>query len=385
MDMQRIISKHQHTDGLIALFPQHQMSGNVSYDFGPLQNHGTLSNVSSRYSGPKGHFMNASGYDGKIASYNDIYSAGLANPNLLLNGGFETAGAGGADIWADWAESVGDGALANEAVLIHTGADACKITAGAGVNTRVAQSNRTAIPGVLYRYWFYTRGDGVNEGRYRVYDQTNALDIISTTGTGVPGTAYTKVDVEFTAPAGCVKFGIYFYCPATNGGVAYFDTASARRTVDFGFDADAGAIISFVKTDAAWAEGTDRYIINLEADANNKIQAWKSSTHGRLYFRYESNGDAKVVSIDGMTTMDWFCVGIMWDRLVNDEVRIFLDGVDTDGGVGLGTWFGNLAATKTVIGASENDGSDCWDGGIGVTAIYNAVKTDAEMLYLSKP
>lgn len=78
--MQRIISKHQHTDGLIALFPQHQMSGNVSYDFGPNQGHGVLSNVSSRYSDhsvSKGHFMNASGYDPKSSSYNNILTPEL--------------------------------------------------------------------------------------------------------------------------------------------------------------------------------------------------------------------------------------------------------------------------------------------------------------------
>ena len=80
MDMQRIISKHQHTDGLIALFPQHQMSGNISYDFGPNQGHGVLSNVASRYSDHSvspGHFMNASGYDPKSSSYNNILTAAL--------------------------------------------------------------------------------------------------------------------------------------------------------------------------------------------------------------------------------------------------------------------------------------------------------------------
>lgn len=78
--MQRIISKHQHTDGLIALFPQHQMSGNISYDFGPNQGHGTLSSVGSRYSDHSvspGHFMNASNYDPKSSSYNDILTAAL--------------------------------------------------------------------------------------------------------------------------------------------------------------------------------------------------------------------------------------------------------------------------------------------------------------------
>ncbi len=78
--MQRIISKHQHTDGLIALFPQHQMSGNISYDFGPNQGHGVLSNVASRHDDhtvSPGHFMNASGYDPKSSSYNNILTPEL--------------------------------------------------------------------------------------------------------------------------------------------------------------------------------------------------------------------------------------------------------------------------------------------------------------------
>ena len=234
MDMQRIIAKHQHTDGLIALFPQHQMSGDISYDFGPNQGHGTLSNVSSRYSDhsvTRGHYMNASGYDGKLSSYNDIYTATLV---------------------AD-------------------------------------------------------------------------------------------------------------------------------------FDPEAGAIIAYIKTDAAWAELIDRYVIRLAADANNQIQIWKSSTAGKMYFAYESAGNNKLVAFEDLTTMDWFSVGMMWDKLVNDEVRMFLNGVDTDGGVDLDDWTGALTAATTVIGASENDGSDCWDGGLGIVAIYNTIKSDAEMLYLSKP
>ena len=80
MDMQRIISKHQHTDGLIALFPQHQMSGDISYDFGPYQGHGTLHNCLSRHDDhtvSKGHFMNATGYSYKASSYNNILTPEL--------------------------------------------------------------------------------------------------------------------------------------------------------------------------------------------------------------------------------------------------------------------------------------------------------------------
>jgi len=235
--MQRIISKHQHTDGLIALFPQHQMSGDISYDFGPNQEHGTLSNVSSRYSDhsvTKGHYMNASGYDVKFASYNDIYSTALKNA----------------------------------------------------------------------------------------------------------------------------------------------------------FDGDAGALFISMKTDHAWGDVLfDRYAIRLAADANNQIEIYRPGAASTLYVRYKSDGNAKLMDFTGKvwTTMDWFTVGVMWDRLVNDEVTVWLDGIQKDSGVGLGTWAGDLAATLSVIGASVNDGSDCWEGGLGIVAIYNQVLSDDQMTWLSKP
>jgi len=154
------------------------------------------------------------------------------------------------------------------------------------------------------------------------------------------------------------------------------------------FDGDAGALFIWMKTDHAWADVLfERYAIRLQADIDNRIEIFRPAAASALYVRYESDGDSKLMDFSGKvwTTLDWFCVGVMWDRLVNDEVTVWLDGVQADTGVGLGTWAGDLAATTTVIGASENDGSDCWEGGLGITAIYNEIKTDAEMLYLSKP
>src|SRR3990170_1049333 len=58
----------------------------------------------------------------------------------LVNGGFETAGAGGADVWGSWTETAGDGALANETTLVHGGSDAAKITAGGNAQTKKGQN-----------------------------------------------------------------------------------------------------------------------------------------------------------------------------------------------------------------------------------------------------
>jgi len=143
----------------------------------------------------------------------------------ILNGGFETAGAGGADVWATWAETAGDGALANETTIVHGGSDAAKVTAGATANTKVAQTCGV-IPGHVYTLSFWTRGDGTNGGRYGVYDVSNSADIVAAVATGVTGTTYTQKTATFIAPAGCISVRIDLWCPTTNTGIAYFDDVS---------------------------------------------------------------------------------------------------------------------------------------------------------------
>jgi len=230
-DVQRIISKHQHADGLIGLWPNNQMLGTVSYDFGPNQGHGTHSDVTNRHrmNRSNGHYMNASGYDPKASSYTDILTAGL---------------------------------IAN-------------------------------------------------------------------------------------------------------------------------FDGDAGAAFVFCMTDAAWGEGINRYGLYLKADDDNLIFLRKDTVAGRLYLRHRAGGVGKSMNIDGMTTANLYCMAMMWDRLVNDEVRVFLDGAFVERGITLSAWAEDL--TLAVIGASTLEPADVWNGGIGIVALYNQIKTDDEMLKLSTP
>lgn len=150
------------------------------------------------------------------------WAALVQDDTSLLNGGFETPGAGGADIWASWTESVGDGALANETSLQRTGDDACKATAGATANTYVKQA-MSVVAGKRYIITFWTRGDETYAGRYKVYDVSGAADILDLRTTGVVGATYTQITAMFTAPTGCSSIELYLYCPATNGGIAYFD------------------------------------------------------------------------------------------------------------------------------------------------------------------
>ena len=96
---------------LVGLWLQNEGSGAVSFDSSGLGHNGAYTAVNLGQPGVPGMGMSSAGYDG-LTSFNNIYSAALANDNLLLNPGFETAGGGGADIWANWSETAGDGAPA---------------------------------------------------------------------------------------------------------------------------------------------------------------------------------------------------------------------------------------------------------------------------------
>lgn len=165
-----------------------------------------------------------------VLGYSPSYLRGLSKDDLLSNGGFETAGAGGADIWANWTETAGDGTLANETSLVHEGADSAKMTAGATKDTRISQTI-TLVAGKKYRLRFWTRGDGTYDGLYQIWDVSNSAWIKSGTHTGVTGTAYAVVVHVFTAPAGCISAYTQLLCSTTEGGVCYFDACEVRALV----------------------------------------------------------------------------------------------------------------------------------------------------------
>jgi len=139
---------------------------------------------------------------------------------LISNGGFETVAAG--PDWANWTEDAGDGALADEGVWVHGGVHAARLTAGASANTIIYQ-DITVVPNGEYYLTFWARGDVANAGRYQVYDFTHGADIVPVTSTGIIGIVYTVLASTWVAPAGCTTVRILFYCPTTNGGVAYVD------------------------------------------------------------------------------------------------------------------------------------------------------------------
>lgn len=163
--------------------------------------------------------------------------------NLLSNGGFENAGAGGADIFSGWTENAGSGAIADETTEVRTGSHACKLTAGAVPNNTYVYQTVNAKIGERFRFSFYTRGDGTNAGQYRVWDFDNTEEVIARTSTGITGTAYTKKTVTFLVKKTATLWAI-LYSPTTNGGISYFDDVRLEKITSPDVDITLGPLIS---------------------------------------------------------------------------------------------------------------------------------------------
>ncbi len=167
---------------------------------------------------PLGEFYGYACYSWGLA-YRSADSPYLLGDELLVNPGFESS-------FDSWVETEGDGDIATTTVAgeFHAGT-AAKLTAGASADTKIAQTV-TVEAATKYHLSIWTRGDGLSDGQYGVYDVTNDGDVKTRTATGVTSETYASVVCEFTTPAGCTSVRVDLWAPATEGGIAYFDDIS---------------------------------------------------------------------------------------------------------------------------------------------------------------
>ena len=133
------------------------------------------------------------------------------------------------DNWNIWGETIGSGSIIDLTETAYDGNYAAKITYGSST-TNISLS----IPveqNTNYRLQFYTRGDGTNQGRYRIYDLTNSSDILSPAliNTGVTSNEYTEVSVDFQTPSGCNNIRIYGYSSTVTSSIVYYDYFTLRK------------------------------------------------------------------------------------------------------------------------------------------------------------
>lgn len=285
--------------------------------------------------------------------------------DLILNGGFEVLGTGGADVYAFWNEIAGNGAIADETTIVHAGgsAHAAKLTAGASANTYVYQ-DYVVKPGQENTFVVWARGDGTNSGRYLVRNYFTGANLTATLSFGVTGTDYTQVTFTVTPPAGVSIIELRLYCPAANGGIAYVDDVSVTAITDCtagysvynttyqqpgpglrginysakfdgvasacflgsgGYNAlanhDTGSVISWMKVKASsvWTDAsTLRYTWHPKdaTDPNKYVVFGRHTTNNTIFWRRKvgvaANQNEQTYTF-ASAPLGWFCMGYSWN------------------------------------------------------------------------
>ena len=148
---------------------------------------------------------------------------------MMVNGGFETAGGGTPDIFGTWVEAAGNGAIAQEAGAgnFHGGAKSCKLTTGADGLVKVTQTF-VSIPGYHYNFSYWVKGDGaVHKVRHQIVDNTHSADILPLAAAVYTPTAqFQNIIVSFEAPAACLEIAMVIAGDAIEGSICYVDDVS---------------------------------------------------------------------------------------------------------------------------------------------------------------
>lgn len=359
--------------------------------------------------------------NGTVARNNALGRAGI---NICPNPLFKRLGGGGADVFLNWTEAISTGAIAQETVDVPTGSYAAKITAG--TSTTMMISLQVVIPGHSYTFSFLTHGDGTHDGRYWIYDNSNASMIKDYTTTGVTGLTYAQVSYTFTAPAGCVSVQLGFRGSSTIGGIFYVGSVSfVDNTTDptifdgtysgdvtlarsgysglsAGFGgtngkvdlsrsalvnyfptlAAAGSYIIYGKTTiAALTDSLSRWLIKFKTITStyNFIDCFEDSSNNKLGWQFKDDASGQIYRTSAWTTENWFSVGATWS--VANSVRCYVNGLVVASGAGwTGAWTDQMNLSNMCL--SSPDGY--WIGNMQNFAMWDVELTAAEMANVGK-
>lgn len=261
--------------------------------------------------------------------------------DLLTNGDFETLGAGDPDFFASWTEfENGDSVIADETTNVHGGGHAFKGTFVTTGSCYVYQ-DFSVTAGTNYVLDWWTRGDGSVGGNYRIYDVSNAADIVATTATGVTGSTYVNLSVEFTAPPGCSSIRIYLFSPASAGD-AYHDDATVYKIPD--------------TIDVKHNQISQGDMVYMEANGKVEFMLITSPYSGSGPYTYSVQRD-----LDGSGINEWFA---------GDAV--FNTGIPTNGFIDLysvsGVAAGSTAGPTIVGNVRPTTSTLILDGGLEIVA-----------------
>jgi hypothetical protein len=156
--------------------------------------------------------------------------------NLVLNGSFETAGGGGADVFANWTENAGSGSIQRDLATVYPvlgGAASCRLIGGVSQDTWVSQ-NIAVTAGQVYAFSFkYFMTGNPNYMRASILNATAGGTVIhSVEQTAQLLNLWSAYSIFVTIPAGCASATVRFDAPPSTVNI-YIDLVSLNLATPF--------------------------------------------------------------------------------------------------------------------------------------------------------
>lgn len=296
-----------------------------------------------------------------------VYYTLVGGGDILLNGGFESAGAGGADVFASWTEYTSNGTIVDETTVVQAGTHACKLTRGtADYDPYLYQNFTTVSAGQVYTLTGYAQSSVAAKARVSVYDNTHSAYIDSIEQVAVGGTnAWGSFSRSFTIPTDCVSIRIMCYAPTTAASIAYYDSLALilDRKVDLYSDSAGTTLVAsghrindgeivLTESGGSGLSGT----VDVTYTANDTTTSTNTLV-SNFFIRDATVGfDFDQYLTDLSTTIaadDWAVIHLGINGVFNltsdAEVATFLDTLDDDMDIMIG--LGDSPADTTMRGA----------------------------------
>lgn len=169
--------------------------------------------------------------------------------------------------------------------------------------------------------------------------------------------------------------------PYYDGANDYNNIYSAAFNTDF--DGSEGTALVWAKVNGAgvWTDGTERRLIQLRADTDNRLWMGRYIGNNEFSFFYEANATAESTDY-AFSAMGWFCAAMTWSNS-GDSVVFFINGDLVTSHSTIGTWAGALNNDQAIIGARITTPTNVWHGWLGPVAIWSTPLTPEQVAYVS--
>lgn len=201
-------------------------------------------------------------------------------------------------------------------------------------------------------------------------------------GTNADDISSTNADGTYTGTFTLAQAGIGDGSRSTLFGGGRVSLATNLAALNTAMDKTQGTIFAWGKVSGAgvWTDGVSRFLIELGADANNRVFMTKNTGSNLLSIVHVAGTTTKQIDVNTSTTLNWFSVALTWDKAA-DQVKAYFNGVQSGSTLtGLGVWVGSLSSTFSAIAEFNSAGtSNSWSGNLAHVAIWKIALTATEV------